>query len=53
MDFKDITQHFKKVHLIGIVFIIAFNLVYFSPQLEILRPKSEKVCFDSNNFKNL
>ena len=34
MDFKDITQHFKKVHLIGIVFIIAFNLVYFSPQLE-------------------
>lgn len=33
MNYKDITQHFKRAHLIGIIIIIAFNMVYFAPQL--------------------
>lgn len=34
MNFKEITKGFKKVHLIAVGIIIAFNLVYFAPQLE-------------------
>ncbi|MEN8957086.1 MAG: hypothetical protein ABF258_03605, partial [Flavobacteriales bacterium] len=34
MNFKETIKNFNKVHLIAVGLIIAFNLVYFSPQLE-------------------